>query len=417
MDKTITLSHQGLSRLGREKDFELKTNNKEDVIKCSRSQIAFFSPIIANLLLYDPTMSEFSLETEDSSTCSEIMRSLLNGDPAIVKDEQLITFYTICAELGNDELLTFPGEYLTLENAIEIADIKYKRSESFDKEAEFIASHFNQFDEETISSLDVDIIDCVLSCKSLVIKSEHSMFTFICDLIKSRGDEYKCLLAHLAIEYLDDYDISKFIDFIDDDCVGCLLPCIYRRLVFSAKIDGREDKKDGQKIQRIEYKFDGIFSSLWKEFDENPVSKGIVDITDSKYNSLPTMSYLVDPEKRNQTNWYCYVGPNDDSSIIIDFKDKMVSLTGYSLKAHSRVYYSLGFMKEWRIEGSNDKEEWSLVDEQRSQTLRSCFAEGYWKCPESQPFRFFRIMMTAKNSNGLYGFALHAIEFFGSIIG
>lgn len=70
MDREISLTHEGLSRLGFVKDFVIHTNSPENNIFCSRSQILFTSPIISKLRYLDPTVDEFKLETKNLSKCS-----------------------------------------------------------------------------------------------------------------------------------------------------------------------------------------------------------------------------------------------------------------------------------------------------------------------------------------------------------
>lgn len=100
----------------------------------------------------------------------------------------------------------------------------------------------------------------------------------------------------------------------------------------------------------------------------------------------------------------------------MDFKDKKVALTGYSLKSHSTAWNYDSFFKSWKIEGSNDKDNWTLVDEQKNSTvLHSFLAEGHWSCKKPAPYKYFRIMMTDMNTQNNYCMKLHAIELFGQI--
>lgn len=92
----------------------------------------------------------------------------------------------------------------------------------------------------------------------------------------------------------------------------------------------------------------------------------------------------------------------------LDFKDKVVSLNGFSTS---------NFIKSWKVEGSNDKVTWDVIDEQRDSTsLLSNMSEGNWSFILSEPYRFFRIKMTSRNTDHQnYYMALQAIEFFGLI--
>lgn len=262
-----------------------------------------------------------------------------------------------------------------------------------------------------------------MSSESLALKSKHDLLSIIVDLIDARGDDFRLLLSHLRLEHLSSEDISLFIDLIDSIDVNDImrfLPSIYRRL--KCKVSGNEiDLENNRRLKGLSIpykgnKFEGIFSYYYMKEGCNPVTKGIITIENTTNNCQPSASFLVDPEKRQQTNWICTTGNTNDGSFIIDFKDARVSLTGYSLKAHSQVWYNTHFIKSWKIEGSTDKKSWAVIDEQKDSTiLQSNLAEGFWPCEQSRPFRFIRIMMTDINSSNCYLMALHAIEFFGFV--
>lgn len=432
MTKEVNLTHKGLSRLGIDLDFELKTDNMKSAIKCSKSQISFISPIISKLLQSDPTINEFRFKTKNSSKCSEIIQTMLNGSSISITEDVSEIFYSIALELGNQEILTLVEEKITKENVTEMARIKYNLSLDIEKETEFIASHFYEIPPNKISSLDISLIDSILGSKSLIIKSEHRLFGFINGLISTHGEDYQYLLSHLHFEYLEAEDVSMIISFIDENNIGCFLPSIFRRLIYPlAYFPVPEEDQPRLGFISIPYKgdkFEGIFSHLREEVGNNPLDEGIVSIEETTSTRQPNISYLVDPEKRIQTYWWCVTKNKEGGAFIIDFKDMRVALNGYSLKAHSRNLINESdmnlflasntglFIKSWKIEGSNDKMVWTLIDEQISSELQSFLAEGFWQCQSTIPFRYFRIMMTDKNSSGNYQMALHAIELFGSYI-
>lgn len=301
----LCLTHEGLSRLGFYQDFVLRTDNANSPIKCSKSQISFISPVVSKLLLNDPTINEFSLKAANSSKCTEIIQSLLNGNSIIVPYDLICTFSTIVLELGNEELFSAIEEDLTLENALEIICTKHMKSFSVEREIEFIASHFSDLKNEEISYLDISIIDSILGSKSLIIESEHSLFEFISNLVRERGNENRFLLSHLHLEFLDVEDITSFIELISEEDIGIFLPCIYRRLrcPLLKGIGINETRFNSISIPYKENKFDGIFSHLWKENDENPIEKRIVRIeeTDEGSNSC-NIPFLIDPVKRMETD-------------------------------------------------------------------------------------------------------------------
>lgn len=221
--KEVRLTHGGLSRLGSNPDFELKTDNQKDTINCSRSMISFISPVIHKLLI-DPTINELRLLTANSSRCSGNLRALLDGNTASAADGLAHIIYSIVAELGNEELSYCIGEDLTLENVIIILEKRHLRSVN-------IASHLYELSKEKIDLLDISVIESINISEFLVIESEKSLLEYIKSLINIR-DDYRSLLCQFHLEYLEANDISYIIDSIDVDNIGSFLPRIFDRLIF-----------------------------------------------------------------------------------------------------------------------------------------------------------------------------------------
>lgn len=320
---------------------------------------------------------EFALRTPGSSSCAGIMRDLLRGLKATVSEDKRATFISIIGELGNEELASsiLDGEELTLQNSIEIVSIKQRISVDFEDETRFISSHFYEFEESLLSNLDISIIDSILMSDSLVVNSEHDLLDFVRGLIASRGADFRSLLCHLHLQYLDPEDISFIINQIDENSIGLFLPSIFMRLlcpITSIPYIEKRYRFAKTSFPFIGNNFGGIFSHLWKEINENPITKGIISIKDTTNRSQNYVQYLIDPAKRVDPNWYC--GTSNNGSFIIDFKDKLVSLNGYSFKSHSSAWNEQYLIKAWKIEGSNDKKAWNLVDGQMSDVFLSNLA-------------------------------------------
>lgn len=417
MEKVISLTHEGLSRLGFNKDFELKTDDPEDTIKCSKSQISFISPVISKLLHSDPTINEFTLNTPGSSKCSEKIRSLLNGSTIAISKEMMKIFYSISFEFGNENIISCVEEDLTCENIFEILQIKLKFSLNIEREIDFIASNFCYFESSKISSLPVSIISSILSSDSLVVKSEHDLFEFICGLI-SQHEENQFLLAYLHIEFLDAADVSIFIEYINENNIGTLLPCIFRRLLCPiTNSNSIHSRFNPSYINFKGKKFEGIFAQITKVIGGNPVIKEFINIEETTNYSQSNAYGLVDSLDKKKKGWFCGTNNIKGGAFVIDFKERRVSLNGYSFRSHYLATWgNENFMKSWKIEGSNDKEAWALIDKQKnSEKLSSILNEIHWSCQPSKHYRYFRIMMTDVNTSNNYHMALHSIEFFGHI--
>lgn len=422
MTVQVSLTHAGLSRIA-DDDFVLRTDR--ELIRCSRSQIKFLSPRVSRMLILDPTISYFKLGTSNSSTCSDILREIIKGNPVEVTEDKLMTFCSIASELDNDELIDkikISG-CLTIDNVIESICVKLSLSVKHDEEIAFISKHFYEFDSsrlESLKSLDITTLESILSHELLSVEDEHSLFEFIIGVISYRGNEFASLLSHIHLEYLDTDGVSLYLSYVDEDNIGSLFPAIARRLVYPLaplSRDGSCHKNIDEELAFQGSNFEGILSYLYHKSGGNPVLNGTISIEETTNFDHKRVSYLVDPAKReDQKVPSCGTRNDPNGSFMIDFKNRKVTLSSYSLKALSSQWSS-SFPNSWKVEGSNDKSNWTLLDSRRSGLLHTHLAEAHFNIsnPCSTPFRFFRIMMTSPNSGGNFIFALHAIEFFGFI--
>lgn len=421
MDVRINLSHQGLARLGSSFDFVLKTDS-EDVL-CNKSQILFLSPAIEKILKSDPTISEYHLLAVNSGKCAKYFQDIFSGNPIMIKSEDLGIFNTIVNELGNKELFTPEFDHIDNENVFASLSIKISLGLDLNEEIKFIAEHFCEFKKEYLETLDLLVLEEVFSSPKLIIESEIDLFSFIRDLYELRGNEYKRLFGFINIEYLTQKELQYFLNIVDLDNVGPFWSCICSRLLCPLASFGQRNSRARKLYRNILYldnnNFNGIFSHLWRESGGNPANNETISILATKPLSNTGASSIIDPEKRYlSSGWFC---GNDDSksgAYVVDFKNKEVSLTSYSLKAHNESFATKDFVNSWDIEGSNDGVKWELISHEMSSKLQSHLAEGHWDCPQSKVlryFRYFRIKLSGANSSGRHYFAFNAIEFFGYI--
>ena len=108
---------------------------------------------------------------------------------------------------------------------------------------------------------------------------------------------------------------------------------------------------------------------------------------------------------------------NDDNTfVMIDFKDKKINLTKYYLSVPSS--YSGNRPKSWEIQGSNNNEEWEVLDKkQNCFNLSSDESYNTFTCQNvnKQYYRYIRIAnITNKDNN--HSLVLSEIELYGSVI-
>jgi hypothetical protein len=78
---------------------------------------------------------------------------------------------------------------------------------------------------------------------------------------------------------------------------------------------------------------------------------------------------------------------------------------------------SVFLLKNWKVEGSNDKFNYTLIDSRNNETsLCQNNSESSFQCQPSQPFSFIRLTQTGKNHVNHDYLTLSFIDFSGKII-
>lgn len=113
----------------------------------------------------------------------------------------------------------------------------------------------------------------------------------------------------------------------------------------------------------------------------------------------------------------CFESSNEPNSwICYDFQNLKVKPVSYSVRTYVN---GNNHMQSWCVEGSNDKLNWSILDEhKKDKSLNSIGKEMNFKITQNyddEYFRFLRLRQTGKATDGIDILNLSALEFFGSI--
>lgn len=167
----------------------------------------------------------------------------------------------------------------------------------------------------------------------------------------------------------------------------------------------------------VEYDDDPINGIFWKMSEligGNPARRSYIKLSSSSHTIKSSLAGIV------ETNWddFILTGSKDNHHIMIDFKTHKVDLSRYSLQTGQRPK-GVDHLKSWKLEGSNDKENFALLDSHKdSQELngsRNVFLSNPIKCQE--PYRYLRLTMLDKNWSGKRKLFLQRFEIFGKIYG
>lgn len=105
-----------------------------------------------------------------------------------------------------------------------------------------------------------------------------------------------------------------------------------------------------------------------------------------------------------------------NSWICFDFVNQKVVLTKYMIKSSS-YGPGLSHLKSWIVEGSNDKNVWETIDEQKncsSLNGSNCVC-SFDTCNSTSAFRYIRLRQTGLNWRNRHYLKFNAIEFYGEI--
>ena len=419
----IVLSTRGLSNPGlqmMDKNFTFKVGKSQ--YHCSRFYADFISPTISQIHLEDPFFDCYDIEIDDDDCKFQVVMDLMQGKVVSVTDSDAIYLREVGKILGNSELVemvnsisTVPLTVHTVFNRLFEKQRLYLRT---DEEIDFIAAHMFEVPEQALYELDATSLYYIMNSHDLQVESEDTLFNLIKNVIMVKGHDYRFLLSCLLFEFLSVDAINDLLEFLElEDITGQVFESMKRRLKLQVRPTVKHFERYKIKGQRHEYiesePFNGILNAMNNECTGNADRNQLIEITASSQGGWNGKVHeLID------YGWTGAWGTQNVSNswIMIDFKDKQVFLTGYSLRAHNwgRNSYHL---KSWVLEGSHDAQKWSLIDEHSdSNALNGPLKYHTWKVKKTLPFRYIRVRQTAKNAADNNHLTLHEIELFGAIV-
>jgi hypothetical protein len=420
LSQTFQLSAAGLKRAAsvEEHSFEIIIANKSFFVP--RFQAAFISLQIHQLLISDSTINKFVVDGISSDNFSESdVPKLIEGDIITMNESSESMLRIVGKSLLNPEIMirivtnALSKEELMISTAVSRLHLKNEYSICDDEEIEFIASHMSSISD--LSEVGVDNLEQILNHPKLLIRSEDWLFDFITGL----GTDYCVLFQYVLWKYLSCEYVEKMIsNILISDLDTVTWNCICDRLrceIIIDELSSRYESYPGISTGAIETvhidsnsPLNGIISRLCRECGGQVYDKGVMTITssgDSNYRCL----YVTHD---NSSSSFCTLNV-PHSWLCLDFHEKRVSLSGYTIKSDNNSCH----LMTWVIEGSNEGSKWILIDEvKNSQELIESFRVHTFEIAKSSRFyRWIRLRQTGKNSSGNDQLAMCSIELFGQI--
>lgn len=165
----VSLSAKGLMNIPRtiiDHDYTFIVGSTR--YECPLFVACLLSPRISSILVTDPTMREFVIETEDASGYFGEFLSLGWGSTLEVSAGNRNRYFQFLGELWNRELFeSQAGNSLTRENAIDRLLFAIAANAVSSADIDFCASHFFELDITRANSLDLKIVLVIISNSSL----------------------------------------------------------------------------------------------------------------------------------------------------------------------------------------------------------------------------------------------------------
>ena len=173
-------------------------------------------------------------------------------------------------------------------------------------------------------------------------------------------------------------------------------------------------------------RFSGIIQYLSDKCNGNVHKKGAVEVTSSSV--LPTLPFLLFGNHDDYNPYNCVdlkdkkscfeSGDEEDSWICYDFQNLKVRPNSYSIRSYMN---GDNHLQSWCIEGSNDKENWTILDERRNETSldgtgrTNTFTTNRNEYDE-EFYRYLRLRQTGPSTINSFVISISALEYFGSIV-
>jgi hypothetical protein len=410
MSVSISPSARGLKNVNidesdRQFAFIIGSNRQE----CPYFLAEFISSRVSNLRRIDPTINEISISV-DYECFSSFLKSVESGESHSISEVDRSKYLDIFCQLQNAELCEFVKMELSIETVIDLIEINCRIECDSSTELEFIASHFHEFEDpfSKLKSLDISMIEKIVRSQQLHVKSEDSLYDFICAGLKNNPDFFN-LFEHIRFDYLSTAKICDFCemvcDFFDRFNIS-IFKNLRKRLIIpidpltsgwhcekgiirflTTKCCGNVHDKS-----EIVIEFSSMHpSSEWQNW------KSVVDLDGKDYHS-------VFHSDNRPNSWLSY-----------DFKSKRVYPTKYYIRSRN---YNAHHMRSWVLEGSNnrDNDKWIELD-RRDNIGELSRANGEVTFPISHGdwFRWIRVRQTGKTCSNNDYLVISAFEIFGFI--
>lgn len=426
-------------------NFQKDENLKKIKIITTTNKARIVSRKINEIYQIDPTINKFhiSLLNEDPSDIKQIIELLVrcNGEEIEIPIEKENLFSKILYIFGEND----GGTVFEIKNQDEA--ISLLNTNFHDNSICYLSNNFIDLitsgQAKNLSQIILfEIIDNYFCTRQNNINQKE--ITKIFKLMQREEPESQIIihfLIQIPIESFDDEMINYFYSHLDDKCVqndiSQVIYILKKHLLLLTSMSKRKSKfaitkkpPERNKITECQYKdneLSGIINHLEKEYGKDLKKKGILTITGGGYhNSSCPITNLIKYDKDNINDFYYnYSSQNpkseNDSWIEFDFGHRKVNLSSYTIRACCHEISNECKAKSWRIVGSNDHENWDVLDHEINRSeIKEKYSLHRFVCEKSSKYyRYIRYIQEETwhtNEECKYHLHFSCFEFFGSIM-
>ena len=435
-------------------------------IEMKRQFADFISPRVSHIHQSDFTINSINFNDFICSPQSQEFQKLftrnfinklkqISEGYSVEIDEELsdqLRIFSILAE--NDELYTQIDELYPLETKKGQIDhyiqflhnlkpdcVTFHQQQIFD----FISANFSQIDESKLLKLPKRVLYSIISNEKIKVKNEDWLFDFIQKIYSTNNSfdtkeeiSIEYFYEKLEIENLSENKFLEFIESLDSSEITRIIwaklkNCFYNREKTNKKNSQPQSSTDENRVTEDEGKttnilfdsnpnnrFKGVINHITNGQPKRAIEGGIINITASSYandSHHPLKAIEYDNNGYFHTN-NCVV----NEWLCVDFKERKVRPSHYSLKSYARYYKNNFNLQTWVIEGSNDEKEWKTIDSRTNdRSLDDTDASNTFEIKNNSDnnefYRYLRIRQTGQNTytSTDYRMIVTSLEFFGSI--
>lgn len=445
--KTLVLSLIGLKNITqRENIFSFIFG--EQKIEINTIFAEFISPFVSRLHLCDPTIEsiEFPIQLKINTTLADfftedifsLLKSLSTGSIITIDKTQSHKLQLLSIFLSNNELFSKLNDLYPFSdddnilceilNVIQIIESQAKTNKNCKIDVDIditelingISSRIEKIDRNVLKKLPTQFFYRIITNDNLQVQSEDTVYDLINYFFEGEKENQSLtsFLEQIKMKKLSDKKFKELVLNLNFNSMTATLwenicDCFFNKN-FEEKVSNKASQFlfDGSEVNQ----FNGIIKHLTKEANGNIHDKGIVSVTSSSVRRYQAKN-VVDLDDKS-TDSRLLTEDEEGSWFQIDFKNRKIRPTHYSVRSIPWDQNSI-HPQTWKIEGSNDGENWKTLDSQENVSyLRGVSLAHTFEIKEKQNefYQFVRFKQTGKNTRNNNLLSISAIEYFGQLL-